>query len=376
LDAFVAKWDSGLTQLLAATLLGGELPDTATSLALDAAGNVIVSGYTDSKAFPTHAPLQESFSARSGFVAVMDAGLSRLLFSTYLGDGRPFAARGAGPDGNGNLLLAGSTLTPGGSFLAGDNGASFSQGNLVVANKISLTAAPAVRLDSVQNYASGIAGGLAPGEPVRVVGAGFGSSAKLMMDGTPLTTVSAAENSITAVLPDTAAAAGINTLQVAGDGGLSNTVYAPAAAAAPGIYTADGSGAGQGIILNSDGSLNSPSNPAVAGSAITILAAGAGQYTVDNGYAVAAQMPSVFIDGLYCNGIAATIGPVSGLPGNVYQLSVYIPDPAVLAKNNPDLKNFKFPPQSAIQLLMGPANSLNFANSPLVSQNGVFVNIH
>ena len=375
LDAFVAKWDSSLTHLLAATLLGGELPDTATSIAIDASGTVIVAGYTDSKAFPTHTPFQASFSPRSGFVAGFDSNLSNLLFSTYVGDERPFAAQAAIPDGNGNILLAGSTLSLGNSFLGGDNGASFSVGNLVVANRIALPPAPAVRLDSVQNYASHIAEPLAPGEPIMALGAGFGDGAQIVVDGSPLATISATATSIVAVLPDTAITAGIHTLQVSNNGTLSNPVYAPAAPASPAIYSVDGSGAGQGYILNGDGTLNSPSNPAAPGSAITIFAAGAGQYTLSNGYAVTAETPAVFIDGFYCNGIAATIGPVDGLPGNVYQLSVFVPDPATLVNNNPDLKNFKFPAQSSVRLVMGTRNPLNSANSPMVSQNGIFINI-
>jgi uncharacterized protein (TIGR03437 family) len=375
MDAFVAKWDSSLTHLLAATLLGGELPDTATSVAVDASGTVIVGGYTDSKAFPTHTPFQESFSSRSGFVAALDSNLSNLLFSTYLGDGRPFVARAAVPDGSGNILLAGSTLSPGGSFLGGDNGASFTVGHLVVANKIALTPAPAMRLDSVQNYASHIAAPLAPGEPIMALGASFGNGAQIVVDGSPLATVSATATSIVAVMPDTAVTSGVHTLQVSNNGTLSNPVYAPAASASPAIFSVDGSGAGQGYILNSDGTLNSPSNPAAPGSAFTIFAAGPGQYTLSNGFAVTSQTPAVFIDGFYCNGIAAIIGPVNGLPGNVYQLSLFVPDPAALVKNNPDLKTFKFPPQSSIQLVMGSPNSLNFANSPTVSQNGIFINI-
>ena len=374
-DAFVAKWDSSLTHLLAATLLGGELPDTATSVAVDATGAVIVGGYTDSKAFPTHAPFQESFSSRSGFVAALDASLSNLLFSTYLGDERPFAAYAAVPDRSGNILVAGSTLSPGGSFLGGDNGASFTVGNLLVANKIALAPAPAVRLDSVQNYASRIAEPLAPGEPVMALGAGFGNGAQIVFDGSPLATVSATATSIVAVLPDTAVVSGVHTLQVSNNGVLSNSVYAPAAPSSPAIYSVDGSGVGQGYILNSDGSLNSPSHPAAPGSAVTIFAAGAGQYTQSNGYAVTAQTPAVFIDGFYCNGIAAIIGPVNGLPGNVYQLSVMVPDPATLVKNNPDLKNFTFPPQSSVHLIMGPPGSASFLNSPMVSQGGIFINI-
>lgn len=94
------------------------------------------------------------------------------------------------------------------------------------------------------------------------------------------------------------------------------------------------------------------------------FAAGQGQYTLTNGYAVTVLTPSVFIDGFYCNGIAAIVGPVQGLPGNVYQLSVKVPDLSELVKNNPDLKNFKFPAQSKLKLAMG-----------LVSQDGVFISI-
>src|SRR5207248_9679053 len=113
LDGFVAKWDSSLTHLLAATLLGGELRDKVISVAVDASGTVIVGGYTDSKGLPTRAPFQESFSSRSGFVAAFDANLTSLRWATYLGDGRPFAAYAAVPDGTGNILLAGSTQSTG-----------------------------------------------------------------------------------------------------------------------------------------------------------------------------------------------------------------------------------------------------------------------
>jgi uncharacterized protein (TIGR03437 family) len=370
LDAFVAKWDSSLTHLLAATLLGGENLDAATSIAIDPSGAVIVSGYTESKAFPTRAPFQASFSTRAGFVAAFDANLTNLLFSTYLGDGRPFTAQAAIPDGRGGLLLAGST-SPGASVIS-DGSTGPTAANLAIANRIALPPAPAVRLDSVQNYTSHLAGPLAPGETIVAVGAGFGSGAQISVDGSPLATISATDASIAAALPDPAATSGAHTLQVSSNGALSNAVYVPAAPASPGIYSVDGSGAGQGYILNSDGARNSPANPAAPGSAITIYVTGAGQYTLVNGYAVAAQMPAVFIDGLYCNGIAAIIGAVDGLPGNVYQLSVYVPDPAEIAKINPDLKNFKFPTQSGIQLAMLPQDPVAVRT---FSQSGIYINI-
>ncbi len=45
----------------------------------------------------------------------------------------------------------------------------------------------------------------------------------------------------------------------------------------PGLFTATENGAGQGLILNQDGSLNGPSNPAPAGSTITLYGTGQGQ---------------------------------------------------------------------------------------------------
>src|SRR5205807_5149375 len=106
------------------------------------------------------------------------------------------------------------------------------------------------------------------------------NGAQIVLDASPLATVSATATSIVAVLPDTAVTSGVHTLQVSNNGTLSNLVVAPAAAASPAIYSVDGSGAGQGYILNSDGTLNSSLNPAAPGSAVTIFAAGQGQYTL------------------------------------------------------------------------------------------------
>jgi uncharacterized protein (TIGR03437 family) len=367
MDAFVAKWDSSLTHQLAATLLGGEQSDFATSVAVDASGNVIVAGYTSSEAFPTRLPFQESFSAPAGFVAGFDGSLSTLRFSTYLGDGRAFGVTGAGLDGNGRILLAGSTQNSPGT-LSGVGG-SLIQENLVVANRISLGPAPPIHLDSVENYASHLAAPFTPSETILAIGSGFGTGAQIVVDGAPLTTISANDTSIVAVLPETAATSGAHTVQVSNQRSVSNAVFVPASAASPGIFTVDGSGAGHGYIFNSDGTLNSGANPAAPGSAITILIDGPGPLTFTNGYAEAPEAPAVFVDGFYCAGIAATLGPVMGLPGAVYRLSVYVPDPAVLAQNDPDLKNFQFPAQSSIQVRMGPSDA------PMTSQTGVFLNV-
>jgi len=60
-------------------------------------------------------------------------------------------------------------------------------------------------------------------------------------------------------------------------GAASAPMSVPVTAAAPGIFSADGSGQGQGAILNQDNSLNSQSNPAAAGSIVVLYATGEGQ---------------------------------------------------------------------------------------------------
>jgi uncharacterized protein (TIGR03437 family) len=46
---------------------------------------------------------------------------------------------------------------------------------------------------------------------------------------------------------------------------------------APGLFTSDSSGSGQGALLNQDNSVNGPSNPATRGSIIVLYATGEGQ---------------------------------------------------------------------------------------------------
>jgi uncharacterized protein (TIGR03437 family) len=292
-----------------------------------------------------------------------------------LGDTRPFDANAAAFDNHGNILAAGSTLSRGSLFIGGEPGQSYDQGGLLIANKIALPDAPALRLDSVVNFASRLAGPIAPGETFLAMGAGFGTDTQLLCNGVPLAAVTGTRTTVTAIMPENAVTSGSCRIEASSGGILSNPVFVPASPASPGIYSVDGSGYGLGYIRNSDGSLNSPENPAAPGSAITIYATGVGGLTLDKGYAVTALPPSVFIDGFYASGIAAVAGPVAGLPGNVYQLSVYVPDPRAFADRNPDLRAFSFPPQVGVKLVMGAVNSMNPDNSEMSSQTGIVLNV-
>lgn len=105
-------------------------------------------------------------------------------------------------------------------------------------------------------------------------------------------------------------------------GANSNQVLVQVSAVSPGIFSADGSGYGQG-------------------------------------YAVTQSPVNVSIDGFYANGVSAVMGPVTGLPGSVYQITVYVPNPASLVANNPNLLNFRFPPQVPVTMQIAGATTQN-----------------
>lgn len=373
-DAFVLKFDSGLSQVLAATLLGGEGTDIGRSIAVDSAGNVLVGGSTTSKAFPTRAPLQAAFAEQTGFLSVFDPGLSRLQFSTYIGDSRFFNVQSVAADSNGNALLFGSTLVSGsGSCLP--TPCDLRPGSAAFANRIALAAAPALHLDAVVNTASQYASPLSPSESIDVIGAGFDASAQVLLNGTPIPVQARGAGRITALVPVDIDLNGPAQVAVSSSGGNSNSVLLPTAAASPGIYSVTGTGVGQGYILNSDGTLNSPDEPAAPGSSITIFATGVGPITFDGSYAITAQPVSVFIDGFYANGIAANARQMAGLPGSVYAISVYVPDPSKLVTQNPNLANFKFPPQVPVLLVVGPVYAPNPAFYTIHSQMGLALSV-
>lgn len=348
-EAFVAKLDGGLSHVLAATFLGGEGDDIGQSLAIDRSGNVIVSGQTRSKAFPTLSPFQGSFAGQTGFVAELDGSLSRLIFSTYAGDTRPFGVAGAVAMPDGSIALAGSTAVAVPHTIP----PVYNPGTAIIANRINLSPAPPVELDSVVNMASKYAVALSSGEAIEARGSGFGPDAQIRIDGVPLPAVSRTGTHVVALVPGGFKTSGAAKIEISSGGLLSNPVLLPAAVAAPGIYSINGSGLGQGYIRNSDGSFNSPNRPAKPGDAITIFATGVGDISLEGGYVVLPLPVSIFVEGFYANGVTSAFAPAGGLPGKAYQITVTIPTEEELARNNPANSGFRYQPQVAVTMVLG-----------------------
>jgi uncharacterized protein (TIGR03437 family) len=168
-----------------------------------------------------------------------------------------------------------------------------------------------------------------------VQGAGFGSDSQLTYNGVAVPILSISPTEIAAVGPSyplvaqTQIVAQTQTptnIQVLSGGGASNPVLvAGGGIVSPGLYSADGSGIGQAYALNQDGTRNGPSNPAAQGSQITVFANGVGPVSFSGGYAIAEFPEKLYIDGILCNQVSAMMGPVAGLPGDVYQLTAYVP---------------------------------------------------
>jgi uncharacterized protein (TIGR03437 family) len=127
-------------------------------------------------------------------------------------------------------------------------------------------------------------GGLGPSTPVIPAISGgvlptLAAGAQVFVNGVPCPLLYVSDSQINAVASfavdgDTNAMVAVQYLGVSSD-----PVPLTAAAAAPGTFSQNFTGAGPGTILNIDNSINSPSNPATRGSFVAMFAAGGGQTT-------------------------------------------------------------------------------------------------
>jgi hypothetical protein len=110
-DVGLAKISADGTQLLASTFLGGSGNENVEGIAVDALGNVYISGTTGSNNFPV---MIDAFQANNrggddGFLAKLSSDLNQLLYSTYMGGSGDDGSRSIALDVEGNFFFAGWT---------------------------------------------------------------------------------------------------------------------------------------------------------------------------------------------------------------------------------------------------------------------------
>jgi uncharacterized protein (TIGR03437 family) len=165
---------------------------------------------------------------------------------------------------------------------------------------LTVTALPLPQVTMVRNAASYVAGPVAPGEMVYIEGANLGpptltglklnaqgmvdtvlAETRVLFDGIPAPLVYVWHSQMVCVVPYAVAGRLTVRVQVEYKGQLSTAIEFQVTDAAPGLFTQNRQGSGQGAILNQDYSLNGPQSsttrPAAAGSVVMIYATGEGQ---------------------------------------------------------------------------------------------------
>ena len=124
-DGIVARFDSSLTRMIAATYFGSGQDDSCRSIAVDPSnGDVLVAGDSFSVDLPgTAGGAQPAVAGDDeAFVARFDPSLTRLVRSTYLGGSEDDVALAvAAHPGSGDVLVAGTTTS--GNFPGAAGGA-------------------------------------------------------------------------------------------------------------------------------------------------------------------------------------------------------------------------------------------------------------
>lgn len=301
---------------------GGKAVDAQLSspggVALDSAGNVFISSDLVIRRIDT-----------SGVITTVAGSGDRL----YSGDGDLATLAGMVP-----------------SRLAAD-----AAGRVFVSDTVNLRIR---RLEPVQIFRSGILHqatqrptAAAPGLVMTIVGADLGPAnpvvadpvalgrapsslggTRVLFDGTPALLLEVSRTRAMLIAPYDLEGKTSVQVQAEIDGSLTNAVTLPVAVAAPGIYTATGSGSGQADALNEDGTANSPANPAQPGSVISFLIAGAGSTTPPGSDGSLAGDPAPGPAGAVAvklGGVDAEVLEVAGIPGQpVGRMKVRVRIPA------------------------------------------------
>ncbi len=115
-DIFVLKLNNDLNNIIAATYLGGKSIDLSSAILIDNSDNIVLTGGTLSKRFPTSQSAYDTIYANNNinplpdaFVCILDNSLHSLKYSTFIGGHGDDAGSDISFDTLGNIFITGTT---------------------------------------------------------------------------------------------------------------------------------------------------------------------------------------------------------------------------------------------------------------------------
>ena len=378
-SAFVTKFHSSGTSSVFSTYLGGRQDTVANGLALDSAGRIFVVGFTSASNFPkTDNSMQPCNGAISNLGKPRNGFLTRfslsggLEYSTYFGNtlGNEIDSVFAMKDGQ--VIVNGyHEYDPNLSFphTSGSGGYYFvakihSDAPMPVVPRV----APACVFNAASlmsarwhgwEQAPRLAGPVAPGEIISLFGSELGprdgikatiepggrlpfalAGVRVLFDGAQAPMLYAQYGQINLVAPFSLEGKTSAVLQVERDGLVSEPINVQVVPAVFGIFTQDGSGSGPAAVLNEDGTVNSPDNPAERGSIISIFGTGGGQTSPEGSDGAIATAPLKRLTHIFDVYISSSVGsrvlyegPAPDMVEGAIQISAQVPDFAVRGRD-------------------------------------------
>jgi uncharacterized protein (TIGR03437 family) len=220
---------------------------------------------------------------------------------------------------------------------------------------LTVTAATTPTIVAIQNAASSIPTSLSPGLNIVLYGSNMGpatlatyvltssgafstsvSGTQVTFDGVPAPIIYTKSTQVSVMVPYEIAGKATTSVVVSYNGVNSTPMALRVVSTAPGIYTVNQTGTGQGAILNQNGTVNGPQNPDVAGDIIQIFLTGEGQTTPAgvSGSVTPSRLPvptpvapvTVQIGGItLAAGDVTFAGEAPGLIAGVLQVNARIP---------------------------------------------------
>lgn len=264
-DAFLAVFNAAGSSVVYSTLLGGESADRARGVTGDGYGNIVVAGWTSSTKFPVNSPLQAAIGSGGGhnlFVTKIKSDGTSRLWSTYFGGsgGSIDEANAVASDLSGNVYITGKVGSTNFPTTIGAVQTGPPSGGSVQSFITRIGETPAI---GAAVNGSTFAAGIAPGTITSLFGSYlsaylgqtpaiplakkyFGATVKVNGIAAPLYYV--APNQINFQMPLEIQSSSADITVTVGNL-TSAPLTVPVAASAPGIFTVDSSGKGQGVVL-------------------------------------------------------------------------------------------------------------------------------